>query len=145
MYGSWEYKCSGGSWTAMNVTYEPPLIRLNHTVLLLTPTDSVRFVLKNHSLYWTKLQAIERRMVLQVLAWDQTDSQVCGTYQHTGMSWPDSMSMKFVSGYQLRMSCDGRPGFVLTIDGCGDCGGGGKRCRGCDGSINSGAKIGKLC
>ena len=45
---------------------------------------------------------------------------------------------------QLRKGCDGRPGFVLKFDACGICGGDGKRCRGCDGGINSGAKIGKI-
>lgn len=144
MYGYWEYKCSGGSWTSMNITYVPPLRKLNHTILLLSPTDSIRFVLKNNSLYWSKRQAIERNMGLQVLAWDQTDKQTCGTYQHTGANWPDSMSLRFASGSQLRKSCDGRPGFVLVVDACGDCGGSGRRCRGCDNVINSGAKIGEF-
>ena len=114
-YGNWEYKCSGGSWTTMNITYSPPLRKLNHSILLLTPSDSVRYVLRNESFYWKTREANKLGMVLQVLAWDQTDNQACGAYQHTASSWPDSMSMTFASGSQLRMSCDGRPGMNITF------------------------------
>ncbi|XP_066926601.1 uncharacterized protein [Clytia hemisphaerica] len=140
-YGSWEYKCGGGSWTPMDIQYNPPLRNLNHTVLLLTPTDSIRFLLQNESSFWSQREAFEKNIQLQVLAWDQTDNQTCGTYLHTGSDWPASMSMKWATGMQLRKGCDGRPGFVLKIDVCGTCGGDGKRCRGCDGGVNSGAKI----
>ena len=82
----------------MDIQYQPPLRKLNHTVLLLTPTDSIRFLLKNESSFWSQREAFEKHIQLQVLAWDQTDNQTCGSYLHTGSDWPESMSMKWATG-----------------------------------------------
>jgi len=143
-YGTWEYKCGSSAWQPLNVNYTPPLVNVSTLdMVLLQPNDSIRFILANESSYWTTITAIQNQVALQVLAWDQTDGQSCGTYQHSQPNpWPLSFSSKknFAEGIQLRKGCDGRPGYVLKFDVCGVCGGNAD-CLGCDGVPNSGAII----
>ena len=148
IYGYWEYKCSGSSkWVKLDISYRPPLkdaTRLN--MVLLTPDDHLRYKLTSNK-FWTVMDAQNKKIGFQAVAWDQTNNVTCGnfTFDNSSSAWPKAFSSREqpVTALQLRIGCDGRAGTVGDFDACGVCQGDNSTCLGCDGHVNSGAFKGK--
>lgn len=147
-YGYWEYKCAGTQqWIKLNISYAPPLQVVERLeMVLLTPNDYLRFTL-NGSKYWKVVDAQQKKISFQAVAWDQTNNQSCGsfTFDNSTQTWPEAFSAResIVTALQLRIGCNGKPGTDAVVDQCGVCGGDNTKCKGCDGVVNSNATIGK--
>ena len=148
-YGSWEYRlnCSG-SWQPMvvqNNTTPYGAANSNLHLLLLKPSDCIRFSLSNCKTFWTKKDGLEKVNFFS-FAWDMSDRQTSGLVRlsiPSDGSFPTAYSRNVLTVIQLRKGCNGKPGSVALIDRCGVCGGDNSSCRGCDGGFRSGARIGK--
>lgn len=144
VYGKWEYSCNG-TFLEINITNRLPIdeSEILNTILL-KPSDKIRFTLIGNQ-YWDSLTA-DNLVKFEFMAWDQSDNENCGShlFVKTSNERPSSLSAStgFIS--QLRKGCDGLPGTVAELDGCGVCGGDNSTCLGCDGVLNSGAVFGKV-
>ena len=144
VYGKWEFSCNG-TFFEVNVTN-----RLNFDeskildTILLKPTDKIRFTLTGNR-YWDSLTA-DNLVKFEFMAWDQSDSESCGKHLFVKKTVERPSSLSASTGFitQLRKGCDGLPGTVAELDGCGVCGGDNSTCLGCDGVLNSGAVFGKV-
>ena len=98
--------------------------------------------MNNRRRLWSNLEGLQEANLLFV-AWDGSDGNDLGIHCYSFPNNTNSLSKKIVKGFMTRLGCDGRPGSKGVVDACGRCGGDGKSCRGCDGVLSSGARLGK--
>ena len=145
--GYYQYKCSGGNWTEVNVSNTIPLGRSDEiSVIYLKPSDELRFTLSGNN-FWTRLESTKLAN-LKFLAWDMTDMKSCGKYN---INVSAVRQNEFLSIFkdaailtQLRKGCDGKAGTVGQLDACGECQGDNSTCTDCAGVVLGSAILGIL-
>lgn len=142
--GSWYYISPSGEKTQVivdNRDYTDTKTD-NITVVILNSTYVLLFVMHDDSALWNNLEAAEKAKII-FLPFDGTDNAPIGQHRISRPSEATSAyGKKSVMAIARRLGCDGRAGSKGKYDRCGDCGGDGLRCVGCDNVVFSGAVIG---
>ena len=145
--GYYEYKCSGGNWSEVNISNTRPLGKSDEIkVIYLSPDDEVRFTMVGDH-FWSRIQA-SRIASLNFLAWDMSNNRSCGEHVvNVTNVRRDAFLSKFKNSAtlkQLRVGCDGNPGTVGRFDACGVCQGDNSTCTDCAGVVNGKAIRGMI-
>ena len=144
--GYYSYKCSGSSWSEVEIGNYRPLGSTDEIrVIYLTPDDELMFTMVGDK-FWSRIQAA-REASLNFLAWDMSNNKSCGYHVvNVTNAKRDAFLSNFASSAtlkQLRVGCDGNAGTVGRFDACGVCQGDNSMCTDCAEVVNGKAIRGK--